>query len=58
MSAGTIIESMSSRKLTYVLILLVVLQIFSFLLGAVVSPKPNGTMQYTGTKCIAKDSDA
>ena len=58
MSAGAIIEIMSSRKLTYLVVLLVLLQIGCFFLGAIVSPIPNGSMQYLATKCIDPKGDA
>jgi len=49
---GCIIENMSSRKLTYVVLGLVTLQFLCFLIGAVVSPTPNSSMQYLATKCV------
>ena len=51
-SGGAIIENMSSRKLTYLVVLLLALFLASFFLGAVVSPKPNGSTQITATKCV------
>ena len=44
-SVGCIIENMSGRKLTYVVGGLAVMQISCFLLGAIVSPSPNSSMQ-------------
>jgi len=59
---GCIIENMSSRKLTYVVLGLVSMQFLCFLLGAVVSPTPNSSMQYLATKCVdekgGEDEDA
>ena len=49
---GAIIENMSSRKLTYLVVVLLVLFLASFFLGAIVSPKPNGSTQITATKCV------
>lgn len=45
MTIGTIIENMSGRKLMYVVSGLIVLQILCFLIGAIVSPTPNSSMQ-------------
>ena len=45
MTEGCIIENMSGRKLTYVVSGLLVMQILCFLLGAIVSPTPNSSMQ-------------
>ena len=51
-----------SRKLTYVVLGLVSMQFLCFLLGAVVSPTPNSSMQYLATKCVdekgGEDEDA
>ena len=51
-----------SRKLTYVVLGLVTLQFLCFLIGAVVSPTPNSSMQYLATKCVdlkgGQDEDA
>lgn len=59
--AGSIIENMSSRKLSYVLAFLSSILVFCFLLGALVSPSPNSSMQYLATKCVdpsaGKDPD-
>jgi len=55
MTIGTIIENMSGRKLMYVVSGLIVLQILCFLLGAIVSPTPNSSMQLLAQKCYDKD---
>lgn len=54
---GAIIENMSSRKLTYLVVVLLLLFISSFFLGAIVSPKPNGVTHITATKCVDLDGD-
>jgi len=51
---SSIIESMSTRKLTYVVATLLTMQMLCFLIGALVSPTPNSSMQYIATKCIDK----
>lgn len=56
-SSGAIIESMSTRKLTTVVGVLVAFQVFCFLLGAVVSPKPNATIPALTVKCIDDKGD-
>ena len=50
--AGSIIESMSSRKLGYILAFAMVSLITCFAIGGLISPTPNATMQYLATKCI------
>lgn len=52
MSQGAIIEVMSSRKLTYLVLLMLAAQLTSFLLGAIVAPNPNSSMQLLATKCV------
>jgi len=52
---GCIIENMSSRKLTYVVCGLLALQVGCFLLGAIVSPNPNASMQFLAAKCVDLD---
>lgn len=54
---GAIIENMSSRKLTYLVCALIAVQLFTFFLGAFVSPSPNSSSQITATKCIDNDAD-
>ena len=49
---GSIIENMSSRKLGYVLTVASILLLISFLIGGLISPSPNTSMQYLATKCI------
>ena len=49
---STIIECMSTRKLTYVLVVLLSMQVACFLIGAIISPMPNSSMQYLATNCI------
>jgi hypothetical protein len=41
-----------SRKLTYVLVVLLTMQVACFLIGAIISPMPNSSMQYLATNCI------
>ena len=53
MSEGSVIENMSSRKLGYVLAGASSFLLLCFLLGALVSPMPNTSMQYLATKCVA-----
>ena len=50
--AGSIIESMSSRKLGYILAGACIVLLGSFLIGGIGSPTPNASMQYLATKCI------
>ena len=50
--ASSIIESMSSRKLGYILTAASILLLLSFLVGGLISPTPNASMQYLATKCI------
>ncbi len=52
--AEAIIEQMSNRKLGYVLATLSTILVFCFLIGALVSPSPNTSMQYLATKCVDK----
>ena len=54
MAGGSIIENMSSRKLGYVLAGASGFLLLCFLLGALVSPTPNASMQYLATKCVDK----
>ena len=53
--AGSIIENMSGKKLTIIGSVLLVYQVATFLLGAIIAPKPNGTDQFTATKCYNKE---
>ena len=56
MATGSIIENMSSRKLGYILAAALISLIICGILGGVVSPTPNATMQYLATKCIDKSA--
>ena len=46
--AGSIIENMSSRKLGYILAFATLSLVFCGLIGGLVSPTPNASMQYLG----------
>ena len=53
--AGAIIENMSGKKLAMVGGVLLVCQIFSFLVGAIWAPAPNNSEQFLATKCYDKE---
>ena len=48
--AGAIIENMSGRKLAMIGSVLLLGQIFCFIIGAVLSPAPNNSNQHLGIK--------
>ena len=54
---SSIIESMSSRKLTYLVALLALCQLGCFFLGALVSPPPNAANNILATKCVDPAGD-
>ena len=54
---SSILESMSTRKLCYFMGALVFLELLTILLGGVISPKPNNSMEFTATKCIDQKGD-
>ncbi len=56
-SSAPILESMSTRKLCYVVGGLSLALAGCLFAGAVVSPKPNNSMQFTGTKCVDDSPD-
>ena len=55
--SSSIIESMSSRKLSYLVLILATGQILCFFLGALISPSPNTSMTLTATKCVDEKAD-
>ncbi len=57
-STAPILESMSTRKLCYVVGGLSLVWAGCLLAGAVVSPKPNSSMQVSGTKCVDRTPGA
>ncbi|XP_040576781.1 protein wntless [Lepeophtheirus salmonis] len=57
MTVGAIIENMSGRKVGLVVGSLILCEIVCFLLGAVVSPRPNSSDNILATKCIDYKGD-
>ncbi|XP_031613710.1 protein wntless homolog [Oreochromis aureus] len=50
--AGAIIEKMSTKKLVLFVFFILLFQIFSILVGALISPSPTTAIRYLATKCI------
>uniref|UniRef100_A0A3Q0S673 Wnt ligand secretion mediator n=1 Tax=Amphilophus citrinellus TaxID=61819 RepID=A0A3Q0S673_AMPCI len=50
--AGAIIENMSTRKLVLFVCFILLLQICSIMVGALISPSPTTAIRYLATKCI------
>uniref|UniRef100_A0A3Q2VE44 Wnt ligand secretion mediator n=1 Tax=Haplochromis burtoni TaxID=8153 RepID=A0A3Q2VE44_HAPBU len=50
--AGAIIEKMSTKKLVLFVFFILLFQIFSILVGALISPSPTTAISYLATKCI------
>ncbi|MBN3277151.1 WLS protein, partial [Polyodon spathula] len=50
--AGAIIENMSTKKLVIVGVILVIFQVFSFLVGGLIAPSPTSAVHYLATKCV------
>ncbi|KAK6736098.1 hypothetical protein RB195_019026 [Necator americanus] len=49
--AGTVVENLSNRKLSYILLALLLAEIVFFLVGAWYAPVPSSTMEYEMIKC-------
>ena len=56
-TSGTIVESMSGRKLTVFLCGVSAVMAVTLVVGAVVSPPVNSSMSFTGTKCVDHKQD-
>ena len=56
MAAGAIIENMSGRKLGYILGGATLMLILCGLIGGIVSPAPNSSMQFLASKCVDKSA--
>lgn len=56
--AGAIIENMSGRKLAMIGSVLLVCQVFCFLVGAIWAPAPNNSEQFLATKCYDPQGEA
>jgi len=52
---GTIIERLSNRKLGVVIATIALIQVVSFLIGAIIAPSPSNTEQLLAIKCIPDD---
>ncbi|XP_047444023.1 protein wntless homolog [Mugil cephalus] len=50
--AGAIIESMSTKKLVVFGCFILLFQVFSILVGALIAPSPTSAIHYLATKCI------
>ncbi|XP_060934664.1 protein wntless homolog [Limanda limanda] len=50
--AGAIIENMSTKKLVFLGFFILVFQIFSIMIGALIAPSPTSAICYSATKCI------
>uniref|UniRef100_A0A3P8U7L9 Wnt ligand secretion mediator n=1 Tax=Amphiprion percula TaxID=161767 RepID=A0A3P8U7L9_AMPPE len=50
--AGAIIENMSSKKLVLFGFFILIFQVFSILVGALIAPSPTSAIRYLATKCI------
>uniref|UniRef100_A0A3B4ZVC8 Protein wntless homolog n=1 Tax=Stegastes partitus TaxID=144197 RepID=A0A3B4ZVC8_9TELE len=50
--AGAIIENMSTKKLLLFGFFILVFQVFSILVGALIAPSPTSAIRYLATKCI------
>ncbi|KAK2836008.1 hypothetical protein Q5P01_016492 [Channa striata] len=50
--AGAIIENMSTRKLIFLLSSVLVFQVLSIMIGALIAPCPTSAIRYLATKCI------
>ncbi|KAG5847617.1 hypothetical protein ANANG_G00128070 [Anguilla anguilla] len=50
--AGAIIENMSTKKLVIVGVILLLFQVFSFLVGGLIAPSPTTAVHYMATKCV------
>lgn len=56
--AGAIIENMSGRKLAMIGSVLLICQVFCFLVGAIWAPAPNNSEQFLATKCYDPKGEA
>ncbi|XP_034438605.1 protein wntless homolog isoform X2 [Hippoglossus hippoglossus] len=50
--AGAIIENMSTKKLVFLGFFILVFQILSIMIGALIAPSPTSAIHYSATKCI------
>ncbi|CAK6956314.1 protein wntless homolog [Scomber scombrus] len=50
--AGAIIENMSTKKLLFLGLFILVFQVLSILVGAFIAPSPTSAIHYLATKCI------
>ncbi|XP_061099643.1 protein wntless homolog isoform X2 [Conger conger] len=50
--AGAIIENMSTKKLVIVGVILLLFQVFSFLVGGLIAPSPTTAIHYLAMKCV------
>lgn len=50
--AGAIIENMSTKKLVIVVVILLLFQAFSFMVGGLIAPSPTSAIHYLATKCV------
>ncbi|KAJ8357527.1 hypothetical protein SKAU_G00203210 [Synaphobranchus kaupii] len=55
--AGAIIENMSTKKLVIVGVILLLFQVFSFIVGGLIAPGPTSAVHYMATKCCNKIRD-
>ncbi|KAM8875850.1 protein wntless homolog isoform 3-T3 [Spinachia spinachia] len=49
---GAIIENMSTKKLVVLVLFILVLQVVSIMVGALIAPSPTSAIRYLATKCI------
>ncbi|XP_068564023.1 protein wntless homolog [Cebidichthys violaceus] len=50
--SGAIIENMSTKKLVFLVFFILVLQVLSIMVGALIAPGPTSAIRYLATKCI------
>ncbi|XP_029285876.1 protein wntless homolog isoform X2 [Cottoperca gobio] len=50
--AGAIIENMSTKKLVFLAFFILVFQVLSIVVGALLAPSPTSAIRYLATKCI------
>nr|XP_040040977.1 protein wntless homolog isoform X3 [Gasterosteus aculeatus aculeatus] len=50
--SGAIIENMSTKKLVVLVLFILVLQVVSIMVGALIAPSPTSAVSYLATKCI------
>ncbi|XP_048845527.1 protein wntless homolog [Brienomyrus brachyistius] len=54
---GAIIENMSTKKLVIVGVILLLFQVFSFLVGGLIAPSPTTAVPYVAMKCVDGSKD-